>query len=182
MVTIYCGNLDGARSPYNTGEAGWLVPLLLSDPVAAVEEGDYDGDGQFGPGDLDVHAQYVKDSDLAGDLDENGTTDLNDRVAWIRDIQNSYVGDSNFDGQFDSSDFVAVFTEGKYETGEMASYTQGDWNGDMIFDSGDFVTAFTDGGYEEGPRTDGAAVVPEPATASLLCLGLIALFGLRRRN
>ena len=40
------------------------------------------------------------------------------------------VGDSNFDGRFDSGDLVQVFSHGKYETGEDATFAQGDWNGD----------------------------------------------------
>jgi len=57
------------------------------------------------------------------------------------------AGDSNFDGVFDSSDFVQVFQFAKYETGETATVEEGDWNGDGVFDSSDFVHAFEGGAY-----------------------------------
>ena len=62
------------------------------------------------------------------------------------------MGDSNLDGEFNSSDFVFVFTAGKYETGEAATWGEGDWDGNQLFESTDFVAAFSAGGYEVGPR------------------------------
>ena len=120
-----------------------LVPSVL---------GDYNENGALDAGDLDVHAQFVKDGDLAGDLNEDGKTDVEDRVEWIKTLQKSWVGDSDFNGEFNSGDLVNVFTAGKYEAQVMATYAEGDWDGSMEFDSSDLVAAFTDGGYEQGPR------------------------------
>ena len=113
-------------------------------------------------------------------MNQDGKTDAADRIAWAEQVQNSWLGDSNFDGEFSSGDFVLVFSTAKYETGEMAGYAEGDWNGDMLFDSGDFVTAFTSGGYEQGPRPVNA--VPEPTAAGLFVFGLVGLNTLRRRR
>jgi hypothetical protein len=74
---------------------------------------------------------------------------------------------------------VTVFTAGKYELDEFASWEQGDWNGDQRFGSGDLVTAFAGGGYETGPR-NGVAAVPEPSAAVMLGIGLLVIF--RRRS
>lgn len=57
-------------------------------------------------------------------------------------------GDSNFDGQFNSTDLVHIFQQGKYETGAAATWTSGDWNADGFFTSADFVLAFTIGNYD----------------------------------
>jgi vibriolysin len=57
-------------------------------------------------------------------------------------------GDATLDGHFSSADLVAVFTLGKYETGQPASWTSGDWNRDGFFNSSDLVLALQTGLYE----------------------------------
>ena len=59
------------------------------------------------------------------------------------------VGDSDHDGAFGTGDLVQVFQEGKFETGEEATFEQGDWNGDGFFDSSDLVHAFRNGGFDQ---------------------------------
>ena len=67
-----------------------------------------------------------------------------------------------------------MFTAGLYETGQLATWSQGDWDGDKVFGSGDFVVAFTDGGYELGPRP-AANPVPEPSSILLFAFGVVCL-------
>jgi len=57
------------------------------------------------------------------------------------------VGDSTFDNVFDSSDLVAAFQSGLYESGVDAVWSDGDWNFDGKFDSSDLIAAFQAGGY-----------------------------------
>ena len=144
--------------------------------------GDFSGNGERGHEDLDLLAQAMiaGENDATYDLNEDGTVDLADRNQWL-DLTNTYMGDSNFDGEFSSSDFVTVFGAAKYETGEAATWAEGDWNGDGAFNSSDFVAAFSGGGYEKGPRDGGLQVVPEPSSVVLL-VGLAGLLTLRRRR
>lgn len=125
---------------------------------------DVNSDGMCDLADIDALShQAIRngESDARFDVNQDGAVSNDDRTHWVVELQKTWFGDSNFDGEFNSSDFVAVFQTRKFETGEAATWATGDWNGDGEFDSSDFVAAFTDGGYELGPRT-GVASVPEP--------------------
>ena len=184
------GGQDGAEH-----WAGYLSDVRLFDHALTEDEiddlaappspldGDYNGNGQLDAEDLDLQAVEIAGGQdpPAFDLTGDGLVNEDDRVFWLHDLKGTWVGDADLDGLFDSADFVAVFVEGKYETGETAGWVQGDWNADLVFDSGDFVAAFVDGGYEIGPFPGAVQAVPEPSAIVLSLLGLIALSGLRRR-
>lgn len=142
--------------------------------------GDFNRDGFLNSPDLDQLTEGMLANDLAYDLNDDGRTDIDDRLVWVRDLKGTWMGDANLDDVFDSTDMVSVFVAGLYETDQPASWTQGDWSGDALFDSSDMVVAFTDGGYEQGPRAD-AAAVPEPTSIALLVTGLIGVAVYRRR-
>lgn len=143
--------------------------------------GDFNNNGQRDTMDLDLLADAMMTGDLDFDLTGDGMVDIDDRVFWAETLSNTFVGDSNFDGEFNSGDFVAVFTAAKYETGQPATWDEGDWNGDKVFTSGDFVSAFASGGYESGQREGGLQVVPEPSSGLLILIGLISIVMHRRR-
>ena len=152
--------------------------------------GDYDENGVLDGTDIDLQAAEMKKPAAEQDLekfDHNndgvidvGTPDVpGDRLIWVKDLRMTSVGDSNLDDVFDSGDLVLVFSEGKYDTGEMATWAQGDWSGDMLFESGDLVLAFQDGGYVVGA----APAVPEPSSLVLALLSIAGLVSVvRRRN
>jgi hypothetical protein len=108
---------------------------------------------------------------LHGDIDGDGDIDFDDRERWVLDIQNTYFGDSNLDGEFNSQDLVAVFQAAEYDDSIKGNSTwmEGDWNGDGDFDSKDLVLAFQYAGYDKGQRV--AQVVPEPSAIVLLLVG-----------
>ena len=152
--------------------------------VVNTTPGDFDNDGALTAIDIDLLSAEV----LAGtnnptyDVNSDGSVNAEDRNEWVGSIRKTYFGDSNLDGQFDSADFVAVFTVGEYEDAVAGNSTwaEGDWNGDGDFDSGDFVLAFTEGGYEAGPHP-AVSSVPEPSACVLFALGMLGFASRRRR-
>ncbi|MCA9216647.1 MAG: PEP-CTERM sorting domain-containing protein [Planctomycetales bacterium] len=156
------------------------IKRLMSFDMGPTVAGDFNNNGMRDTGDLDLLATAMQANDLALDLNNDGTTNIADRVMWVEQLSNTFMGDSNFDGEFNSSDFVTVFSAGKYESGQAATWAQGDWSGDGQFNSSDFVTAFAGGGYEIGTKPGGLQVVPEPSSLVLLAFGAFALLGQRR--
>ncbi len=108
------------------------------------------------------------ETDSRFDLDQNGVVDAGDRIAWIKDVNATYLGDANLDGKFSSTDLVQVFQTAKYEADAEALWKEGDWSGDQRFTSTDLVAAFQDGGFEQPPAVV-ANSIPEPSSLLLLC-------------
>ncbi|MCP4192266.1 MAG: hypothetical protein GY768_16770 [Planctomycetaceae bacterium] len=147
---------------------------------------DFDGDGLLTVVDLDRLLEEVRAGTNRSAFDVNSDDLVNtaDIEAYVNgpEILNSYIGDANLDGAFNSTDLVVVFRANKYESGEFASWAQGDWTGDGYFDSGDLVLAFVGGGYEIGSR-EATAIVPEPTVAaSSVLLGAVFILYRRRRH
>jgi hypothetical protein len=161
------------------------LDALLFGGGGGADPGDFDANGALDAADIDQLSAAVRDGTNVADFDVTGDGLVNqaDRIAWVESLKNTYFGDANLDGEFNSGDLVAVFTVGQYEdTIEGNSgWAQGDWNGDTEFNSSDFVTAFSAGGYEQGPR-GAVASVPEPATATLTLLAAMQLLAFRRRG
>ena len=184
-------------APTGGGEASGTMGVFIP--------GDLNADGTVDDADraiITAHMDQVDTSYSRGDVNQDGVTnaadleaweglggnpqdridsitDLNERIDFVHNTLGTWMGDSNFDGEFNSSDFVAVFTAGLFETGEAATWATGDWNGDGVFGSGDFVVAFTDGGFEVGPRV--ASVVPEPSSIVLAMVALVGILRIRRK-
>ncbi len=193
----------GLGRTYGVNEAQWVAgrfdDIRVYDTVLTAEEvaallvpsvgltGDYNGDKLLDAADLDLQAAVIKQGSNQAKYDLTGDSlvDMADRVFWVESptVKNTYLGDANLDGEFNSTDFVDVFVAGTYETGQPAGWAQGDWNADLVFDSGDFVAAFVGGGYELGPRPVAAVrSVPEPTAITLLLVGLLAWLRQGRRR
>ena len=156
--------------------------------LGAALAGDYNGNGSLDAADLDMQAQAIAGGQhpKAYDLNGDDLVNFNDRQMWVDDLKNTWIGDANLNGEFNSGDMVQVFARGKYETLETAGWEDGDFNGDTLFGSGDMVAAFVGGGYEKGLKPGGpnpaVSAVPEPSSVLLALLGVLSLVGLARRR
>lgn len=162
------------------------LPILNGVTLERVEAegivGDFNADGVLDIADINLLVTESASGANTPSFDLNADNLVNDGDinVWVKDLSNSWIGDANLDGEFNSSDLVAVFTQAKYEQDQDANWAQGDWTGDLRFGSSDLVAAFADAGFEQGPRAPQAEVVPEPSTLVLVLLGL-GLIGSRLR-
>lgn len=181
-IQFFTGLLDEiAFYDYQLTDAQVLAHFEAASDAGVL--GDYDGDGLLTASDLDALAAAIQQGLTDGQYDLNGDGNVNndDRLNWINELSFTFLGDSNLDGEFNSSDFVAVFTAGKFESGIAATWLEGDWNGDGVFDSSDFVVAFVEGSYEMGPRP-AAAAVPEPGAHALAVVAAMSLLAFVRKR
>ena len=144
--------------------------------------GDFNGDSTLTVEDIDLLTTETRRRDSRGWFDLNNDDDVStdDRTIWIRELMGTYYGDSNLDGEFNSSDLVQVFAAAEYEDEQPlnSTWATGDWNGDGDFDSADLTFVLQYGEYETGPRK-ALASVPEPTTFMLLPT-ILALWTSRR--
>lgn len=70
-----------------------------------------------------------------------------DRERLVSELVGIPHGDANADQVFDSTDLVALFAAGLYETDAAATWASGDFNGDGRFDTLDLVLAMQAGAY-----------------------------------
>ena len=109
--------------------------------------------------------QAIHGADASIDFNVDGRVDLDDLRLFVRSGLNTHIGDANLDGQFDSTDLVAVFQAGEYDDAiaENSTWVDGDWNCDAEFTSRDFVFAFQDGSYVRAVRTNRNDAALSPA-------------------
>lgn len=105
------------------------------------------------------------------------------------------AGDTDLDGEFRYSDFIAMIVSGKYNTGQPAQWQQGDFNYDGEFNYRDILDVIlmnaVEGIYNTGPyegppvpapevRMTSLHLIPEPSALLLLGLGSLASGRCRR--
>jgi hypothetical protein len=148
---------------------------------AAGTPGDFNGNGMLDAGDLDdlTTQSATVTHPAAYDLNADSLVNDADIGVWVKDLYNSWIGDANLDGEFNSSDLVIVLASGTYEANVDSVWSTGDFNGDGRTNSADLVAALADGGYESGPRA-AVASVPEPTSVILALLGLLSFLVVRR--
>jgi hypothetical protein len=167
-------------SAYESGSVEGIVDFWSLAWTADEGLGDFNSNGTLDAEDLDLLSAEIRSgtNNAPFDLTSDQRVDELDRTFWVETLRKTYFGDSNLDGEFNTTDLVQAFQAGVYEDAidGNAGWASGDWNGDADFSSRDLVLAFQSGGYEAGPRP---AVVPEPSVSLLLLIG-IAMAARRR--
>ena len=176
-------DLDLSALQTHTSGAGGRLYQLNFEMSSGGEPGDFNNDGMLDSADINDLSDQVRNNGTGSeyDLNNDGSVDSADRTVWVNDLKNTWYGDADLDGEFNSTDFVVVFQGGLFETDSPAVWELGDWDGDGLFNSSDFVIAFQDGGFEMGARNAAANVVPEPSSVLLLAFGLLIGALMRRR-
>ncbi len=148
----------------------------------ARDPGDFDDDGDLDVDDLNTLFHQVNGAqNISYDVNGDRAVDNQDLNSWVKDLKNTWIGDANLDGEFNSGDLIAVFQAGEYEDNLPMNSTwgSGDWNWDTEFNSGDLVSAFQDGGYEQG-SPDAVNAIPEPTSLLILIVGVPVIAHVRR--
>jgi hypothetical protein len=145
--------------------------------------GDFDLSGVLDLPDIDdLTAQAAGGlNPSAYDLNSDALINEADVVVWVADLFNSWIGDANLDGEFNSGDLVAVLASGTYEADVDSVWSTGDFNADGRTNSSDLVAALAGGGYEQGPKA-AVSAVPEPSAVVLLSIGLVLFARSRGRK
>ncbi|MCA9167601.1 MAG: hypothetical protein KDB23_08025 [Planctomycetales bacterium] len=164
------------------GSSTGVVSEWKLQPALAIL-GDFDVNGIVNALDVDLLSLELQENnpDIRFDINGDMLVDQGDLGKWVHDVKSTYYGDTNLDGEFDSSDLINAFQAGQYEDSVFgnSTWSTGDWNADREFTTSDFVVAFQDGGYEQGPRT-AVASVPEPHALIPFVIGAIGLLAKNR--
>ena len=97
-------------------------PTIASGSIEVLIEpglgGDHNRNGQLDCGDLDMMTREIAagSNDILFDMNRDGLVSFGDLEISVRQKHNTYFGDANCDGEFNSSDLVQVFVSGLYET------------------------------------------------------------------
>ncbi|MCA9150827.1 MAG: hypothetical protein KDA92_16060, partial [Planctomycetales bacterium] len=142
-----------------------------------VQAGDFNHDGTLNLHDIELLSAAIQRNvgELAYDVNRDEQLTLADQTFWVHELQQTWLGDANLDGRFDSTDLIQVFQAGEYEDTLVgnSNWADGDWNADGDFTTADLVSAFADGGYGidiGGDARSSISAVPEPACGHVVLL------------
>lgn len=135
--------------------------------------GDFDFNKILTAEDIDILTREIgfNTTEQIYDLNEDGAVDLDDRVFWVEDIFQTRLGDINLDGFVNDVD-LNIMNETLFNFG--TGWATGDFNGDRNTDVSDWNI------WNANRGSAGAAIVPEPASGSLLWMLAVAIVWRRR--
>ena len=167
------------------------IQSIMEDGVAAFVDGgggilgDFNGDGDLDATDINALTNEILTGGAGEAFDVNKDSQVNDqdRTFWVEDLKNTWFGDADLNGEFNTSDLVSLFQAGQFEDAVPSNSTweTGDFDGDGDFGTSDLVSAFQGGGFEKGPR-NAVAAVPEPTGLTALFSCILTIFVARRKR
>ena len=130
------------------GRELWSMQLNPDDAI----QGDLDGDGVVGAGDIDLLFAAIRDSSSVArlDLDSNGAVDDFDVSFLTETVLQTVRGDVNLDGQVAFDDFLVL--SANFEKGSSATREDGDLNGDQVVNFADFLFLAADFGKDSATQ------------------------------
>jgi hypothetical protein len=173
------GDRKSLVTEYSIGFGGGSHLIKLDWPVGPpTDNGDMNFDEVVDATDVDLQMEAIRQYPKATfhDLDFSGQVNGDDLTHLIKNTLNTWFGDANLDGEFNTADLVDIFQAGEYEDNIAGNsgWAEGDWDADGDFTTSDLTVAFQDGGFEQGPRA-AVAAVPEPSAAWLMLGGIWAM-------
>ena len=151
-----------------------VVPVTSGAAVQPALAGDLDLDGSLELSDLDGLDRAIGLGDFEERFDLNSDQLLNhmDRHRWL-ELAGILPGDANTDGIVSMEDFLIL--SGSF--GSSGFWSDGDFDGDRQVAFADFLIL----SREFGGARQGAAVVPEPDSSSMLVVLVVLCSGGQRR-
>ena len=125
--------------------------IAVGSPSNRMLELDSHTDGQhLKDGTKSRHAGRLQDALLAPGIfigERQFLTELDRAI--LRDIgwEEGRAGDANLDRIFNSADLITMFQAAKYETNQLAAWSDGDFNDNARFTSSDLTAAFAEAWY-----------------------------------
>ena len=166
---------------------GWAYQTTPGAPAPLIWQsdegilGDFNGDGEVTPDDIDLLCDNL--GDAAYDLDGDGDADEDDMVFLIQELveltdgsgrTGTEVGDFNLDGLINATDLATM--NANFGSAGML-YQNGNANCDDLINATDLAILAANFGYVAP-----AGAVPEPITLSLLAVGAGGVLANRRRR
>ncbi|MEQ9455205.1 MAG: hypothetical protein RLN76_11535 [Phycisphaeraceae bacterium] len=141
-------------------------PLLAGETATSLQRGDFDASSSLGLSDLQYMASIIGNDPLGeDDFNVDGDITVEDALLWVTDAYGTFGGDANLDFSVDLIDLSTLASN--FGTASGAFWDQGDFNLDGAVDLIDLSTLASNFGS--------TAAAPEPAGATLLGLGLLAM-------
>ena len=141
--------------------------------------GDFDFSGGYNAADVDLLNTQIPGTvppvdpkfDVAPFGSPDDIIDTNDRDTWIRTLVGSNYGDTDLDGDIDTSDLTISIINFTSAGGTGKFWSDGDTDGDMDVDTLDLTTSIIN-----FTGAAAATAIPEPGSLMLLTLGILGTF------